>query len=223
MRLLRVLAVATGFAALISHTSAAQDGRQFKDAWFWGLKTGAVSFSSATTTNGGAPLIGAEWLITRTHGGLYVSFDQAFLTTQGGFTDRDPDSTFTRYVRLKNMRRLTIAGMVFPMETRNMHPYAGLGLALNQIADANLLSTTSNPARFAIVVDSVQSKKAVFSPILLVGLQVRYKPLSAFVQGSMSPMQEAFFLSNNGSSRAFNYSLEFGVRYNVGSSIDRAR
>ena len=90
MRLLRVLAVATGFAALLSHTSAAQDGRQFKDAWFWGLKTGAVSFSSATTTNGGAPLIGAEWLITRSRGGLYVSFDQAFLTTQGGFRDRDP-------------------------------------------------------------------------------------------------------------------------------------
>lgn len=223
MRLLRVLAVATGFAALLSHTSAAQDGRQFKDAWFWGLKTGAVSFSSATTTNGGAPLIGAEWLITRSRGGLYVSFDQAFLTTQGGFRDRDPDSTFTRYVRLKDMRRVTLAGMVFPMETRNMHPYAGFGIALNQIAGTTLLSGTTNEVRNAIVLDSVQARKAVFSPIFLTGLQVRYKPMSAFVQASMSPMQQTFFLSNNGSSKAFNYSLEFGIRYNVGSSIDRAR
>lgn len=223
MRLLRVLAVATGFAALLSHASAAQDGRQFKDAWFWGLKTGAVSFSSATTTNGGAPLIGAEWLITRTHGGLYLSFDQAFLNTQGGFVDRDPDSTFTRYVRLKDMRRFTIGGMVFPMETRNAHPYAGFGLVFNQIAGTTLMSSTTNPARYAIVLDSVQSKKAAFSPILITGVQVRYRPLSAFAQASMSPMQQAFFLSNSQSSKAFNFALEFGVRYNVGSSIDRAR
>ena len=223
MRLLRVLALATGFAALLSQPGAAQDGRQFKDAWFWGLKTGAVSFASATTTNGGAPLIGAEWLITRSRGGLYLSFDQAFFTTQGGFRDRDPDSTFTRYVRLKDMRRFTVGGMVFPMETRNMHPYAGLGLVFNEIAGASLLSSTTNPVRYQIALDSVQAKKAAFSPLLLAGVQVRYRPLSAFVQGSMSPMQQTFFLANTASSKAFNFALEFGVRYNVGSSIDRAR
>src|SRR4051812_25248547 len=100
MRLLRTLAVATAFSALLSHASAAQDGRQFKDAWFWGLKTGALSYSSATTDNGGAPLLGAEWLITRTKGGLYLSFDQAFLSTTGAFQDRDPDSTFVRQTSL---------------------------------------------------------------------------------------------------------------------------
>jgi len=96
MRFLRVLAVATGFVALLSQSSAAQDQRQFKDAWFWGATAGALSYSSATTTNGGAPLIGAEMLITRTYGGLYMSFDQAFFTTLGGFQDRDPDSSFVR-------------------------------------------------------------------------------------------------------------------------------
>ena len=80
MRLLRALAVATAFTALIAQTSAAQDGRQFKDAWFWGVKAGALSYSSASTDNGGAALVGAEWLITRTQGGLYLSFDQAFFT-----------------------------------------------------------------------------------------------------------------------------------------------
>ncbi|MEP6620676.1 MAG: hypothetical protein ABJE47_15230 [bacterium] len=223
MRLLRVLAVATGFAALVSHASAAQDGRQFKDAWFWGVKTGAVSFSSATTTNGGAPLIGAEWLITRTHGGLYVSFDQAFLTTTGGFGDRDPDSSFTRFVQLKNMRRVTIAGMAFPIERGNLHPYAGFGLSFNQIASPTLLSSTTNPARYAIILDSVQTKKASFSPILLAGVQARYRPFSAFVQGSMSPTQQTFFLYNQLQPTSFVFSLEMGVRYNVGSSIDRAR
>lgn len=220
MRLLRVLAVATGFAALLSQSSAAQDARQFKDAWFWGVKGGALSFASATTNNGGAPLVGAEWLITRTNGGLYISFDQAFLTTTGGFTDRDPDSIFVRNVQLKNLRRFTMAGMVFPMQTRTLHPYAGAGLAFNQIAGASLLTGTTSTARYLIAQDSIQAKKAAFSPIFLVGVQSRFSRASLFVQGTASPVQTNFFLSGTNS---FNFSLELGARYNVGSSIDRTR
>ena len=223
MRFLRVLAVAAGFAALLSQSSAAQEQRQFKDAWFWGVKSGLLSYSSASTTNGGAPLLGAEWLITRTRGGLYLSFDQAFLTTTGGFQDRDPDSSFTRYAQLKNLRRFTMAGMVFPLQTRNLHPYAGAGLAFNQVGGAALLTGVTNSARYAIIQDSIQSKKAAFSPIFLAGLQARYRPVSVFVQTTVSPTQAAFFLVSPNSSRSFNYSLEFGARYNVGSSIDRAR
>ena len=221
MRLLRVLAVATGFAVLLAHSSAAQDARQFKDAWFWGVKGGGLLYSSASTTSGGAPLVGAEWLITRKNGGLYLSFDQAFLTTTGGFTDRDPDSIFVRNVTLKNLRRFTMAGMVFPGQTRNLHPYAGAGLAFNQIGGAALLSGTTNSSRYLIAQDSIQAKKVAFSPIFLAGMQARFKPMSLFVQGTASPIQKAFFLSNSSSSRSFNLSLELGARYNVGSSIAR--
>ena len=223
MRLLRVLAVATGFAALLSQSSAAQDDRQFKDAWFFGAKAGAMSYASASTSNGGAPLVGAEMLITRSRGGLYISLDQAFLTTDGGFQDRDPDSSFVRKARLKNLRRFTMAGMIFPMQTRNLHPYLGGGLAFNQIASAALLTGTTNSARYLIALDSIQSKKAAFTPTLIGGVQARYKPMSAFVQGTVSPTQSGFFLVNPNSSRSVEFSLEFGVRYNVGSSIDRAR
>jgi len=223
MRLLRALAMAAVFAALLSRSGAAQDARQFKDAWFWGIKGGALSFSSTTTTNGGAPLVGGEWLITRTGGGLYISYDQAFFTTQGGFVDHDPDSTFTRPVRLKDLRRFTIAGMVFPIQSRVLHPYAGLGLLFSQIGGTQLLSPVSNPVRYQIALDSIQARKAGFSPILLAGVQARLHPFSVFVQGSASPMQRAFFLSNDASPRSFNLSLEFGVRYNMGSAIDRAR
>ena len=65
MRLLRVLTAAIGLAALLPKPSAAQGGRQFKDAWFWGVKGGGVLYSSASTENSLAPLVGAEWLITR--------------------------------------------------------------------------------------------------------------------------------------------------------------
>ncbi len=222
MRFLRVLAVATCFAALLSQPSAAQDGRQFKDAWFWGVKGGAVSFNSAITTNGGAPMVGAEWLITRSRGGLYISFDQAFFTTEGGFVDRDVDSAFIRPVRLKNMRRFTMAGMVFPMQSRSMHPYAGFGLALNQVAGATLLTGPTSGTRYQIALDSISAKKAAFSPIFIAGVQSQRRAFSMFGQATASPTQQAFFLSNSGGA-AFNFSLEFGLRYNIGTSIDRGR
>lgn len=222
MRFLRVLAVATCFAALPSQSSAAQDGRQFKDAWFWGVKGGAVSFNSAITSNGGAPLVGAEWLITRSRGGLYASFDQAFFTTEGGFVDRDVDSIFVRPVKLKNMRRFTLAGMVFPWQTRSLHPYAGFGLALSQIAGATLLTGPSSGQRYQIALDSIQARKAAFSPIFIAGAQAQRRSFSVFGQATASPTQQTFFLSNDGGA-AFNFSLEFGLRYNVGSSIDRGR
>jgi hypothetical protein len=224
MRLLRVIATAAGLAALISHSSAAQEGRQFKDAWFWGLKTGAVSYSSATTTDGGALFVGGEWLITRTKGGLYVSYDEAFLNTGGGFTDRDPDSTaaFTRQVRLHNLRRFTMAAMVFPVQTQRWHHYAGLGLQYNAIASAAVVGPLANPLRAQIAQDSILARKTAFSPVIILGSQARLRRFSAFVQGTASPQQTAFFLSNS-NGKAFNIGLELGLRYNVGSSIDRQR
>jgi hypothetical protein len=217
MRLLRALTAATGLALVLSQQSSAQDTRQFKDAWFWGLKTGGTSYSSATTSNGGAPLIGAEWLITRTNGGLYVSLDQAFIKTTGSFRDRDADSTYVRSVGLNNLRRFTIAGMIFPAQTRNLHPYVGGGFVLNQVGGVAL---TGAPT--AISTDSISAKKTAFSPMFIGGVQARFKPMSVFVQGSASPAQHTFFYSNI-STNQLAFALEFGIRYNVGSSIDRDR
>jgi hypothetical protein len=223
MRLLRVFAAAIGLAALLPQLSAAQAGRQFKDAWFWGIKTGTTLYSSPYTSNSAAPLIGAEWLITRTRGGLYVSFDQAFLSTTGNFQDRDPDSTFLRPVGLKNLRRLSIAAMVFPLQSAKYHPYVGFGMSLNQIGGAAFQTSFVNSVRYQIALDSVQSKKASFSPVVVGGLQARLTRFSVFAQAAASPVQQNFFLYNSNSGSAFNLSLETGIRYNFGSSVDRAR
>jgi hypothetical protein len=223
MRFLRVLTAAIGLAALLPQPSAAQGGRQFKDAWFWGIKGGGMLYSSASTENSTAPLVGAEWLITRSRGGLYVSFDQAFLSTTGSFGDRDPDSTFTRSVALKNMRRVSIAAMVFPLQSPRYHPYAGFGLALSQVGGASVQGSFANPARYEIALDSVQSKKTSFSPVIVGGLQVRLQPFSVFGQAVASPTQQSFFLYNTNGGQNFSLSLEGGIRYNFGSSIDRVR
>jgi hypothetical protein len=220
MRLLRILATATGVAALLAQPSAAQGGRQFKDAWFWGAKAGSVVYSSAITNSSAAPLFGGEWLITRTNGGLYVSFDQAYLTTQGGFAGRDlTGQPITQYVDVGNLRRLTAAAMVFPMQRPTIHPYAGLGFAFYQLGHVNLASGNPSPAQ----ADSIQARKTAVAPILIVGTQVRLLPASLFVQGFASPTQKAFFLSNAQESRTLQFGLEFGIRYNVGGAIDRNR
>jgi hypothetical protein len=220
MRLLRILAIATGVAALLAQPSAAQGGRQFKDAWFWGAKTGTLFYSSATTSGSAAPLFGGEWLITRTNGGLYVSFDQTYLTTQGGFAGRDLlGQPITQYVDVGNLRRLTAAAMVFPMQRPNIHPYAGLGFAFYQLGHVNLASGPPSPAQS----DSMQARKTATAPILIVGTQVRLMPASVFFQGFASPTQKAFFLSNAQESRTLQFGFEFGVRYNVGGAIDRGR
>ncbi len=219
MRLLRVVAAATVFAALLSQPSAAQQERQFKDAWFWGVKTGGLLYSSATADHSGAPLVGGDWLITRSQGGLYVSFDQSFFTTGGSYRDRDADSSFTRNVDLKNLRRVSLAAMVFPMQRRDLHPYAGLGLSLQQVGAAQVVGNFNNAARLQVAADSVQSKKTSFAPILVGGVQARLSPFSVFVQATASPTQRGFFLHSGSGSGGVTMSMETGIRYNVGSAI----
>lgn len=222
MRLLRVLAAASTLAALLSQPAAAQEGRQFKDAWFWGLKGGALLYSSATTTGSVAPYIGADWMITRTRGGLYVSFDQALMSTQGSFPDRDPQNQpFEHFVDLNNMRRVSIAGVIFPRQTPTLHPYLGAGFALSQVATAVMQGGAGSTSRYAQALDSVQAKRTSFSPVFMGGAQMRLPRFSVFAHATASPKQTDFFLSNRNGGAAFALSLEGGVRYNVGTSIDR--
>ena len=77
MRTLRALTIAATVVALPS-LATAQQGRPFKDAWFWGVKAGGFTVADTGGSNTLAPMVGAEWLITRTHGGLYISAGQAY-------------------------------------------------------------------------------------------------------------------------------------------------
>src|ERR1700716_1925379 len=125
MRLLRVLVVATSFAALLAKPSAAQDGRPFRDAWFWGVRGGVLNYSSEAhlvgpasgrgTDNAGAPMVGLDWMITRTQGGLYLGIDEAFFSSAAYY--RRPAVAGDPGANLNNLRRITLAGMLFPMQS----------------------------------------------------------------------------------------------------------
>ena len=219
MRTIRALMAAVTVVAALPSVSTAQDGRQFKDAWFWGVKAGGYSFANPSQSYTAAPLAGIDWLITRTHGGLYVSASEAFFTSQALIANGPTLSdTGVRVIDLKDMRRLDMAAVGFPGEHLHLHPYVGVGFTLNEVAAAIPQGpfTQSNQIDYANSV--VNDAKVSFSPMLLFGAQYRLRRLSVFAQGQASPAQRNFIMYNG---RPFNYTYEFGIRYNAGSSIDR--
>src|SRR5918912_3069939 len=124
MRTIRWMTSGLALVALLPAIGAAQSTRHFNDSWFWGAKFGLMNFA---TTPGGAstaPAIGAEWLITRTRGGLYVSAEQAFFDKTSSVQDNAGNSY---EVAIKDMRRFSVAALAFPGDFRAIHPYAGVG------------------------------------------------------------------------------------------------
>jgi hypothetical protein len=220
MRMTRALIAAMAIAAVLPQVGTAQIGHSFKDAWFWGVKAGGMDFNSATAgAHQQAPLLGGEWLITRSRGGLYVSFSQAFLTDQAAI-QLDPADTSYKIVDLKNMRRLDAAAMVFPGKALFTRPYAGVGFSLKQINSAMPadLSSYSSPDELATAMSFITQLRTAAAPYFIVGTQIRLPLFSVFFQGTASPANKNMFLYNG---KSFHLTYEAGLRYNVGTSIDR--
>src|ERR1019366_768185 len=79
-------------AALAPSVGSAQSAREFDDSWFWGVKAGVSTFSPTLGSNQSTATYGADWLITRTRGGLYVSFDEANVSTTSAVFDPTADN-----------------------------------------------------------------------------------------------------------------------------------
>ena len=220
MRVTRTLVAAAALIAAMPRIGTAQLGSSFKDAWFWGGKAGLMDFNSATTTHQQAPLAGIEWLITRTHGGLYVSYSEAFFTDQAALvTNVDATDTLPHIVNLKNMRRLDVAAMIFPGNNQYMHPYAGIGFSIKQISSATPADPTfASQDQYNAVQSLITQYRTGASPYFVGGAQLRLIGFSVFFQGTASPAQKNMFLWNN---KAFHLTAEAGLRYNFGSAISR--
>jgi hypothetical protein len=217
MRILRALTIAASVVALPS-LATAQQGRPFKDAWFWGVKAGGFTLADTSGSNTFAPMVGAEWLITRTHGGLYISAGQAFFNSETLAMSSESNTSTLRVIRLNNLRKFDVALMAFPGEHNRWHPYAGAGFTLQAIADASGAPPFNTVDDLAFTQALIQQNKVSFSPFGILGAQYRFTGISVFGQATFNPTQHNFLLYNG---QAFNSSLEFGVRYNVGSSIDK--
>lgn len=219
MRTIRALTIAAAVVAALPTIAAAQKGRQFKDSWFWGIKTGGFTLADSGQNYVQAPVVGVDWLITRTHGGLYVSGSQTFFS-QHTFTLRDPVSPDSglRPVSLKNLRRLDVAVMGFPGEHLRFHPYVGAGFSLGQVATVAAEPPFANADQFNFAEAVIADEKVAVTPMFIGGGQYRMRQFSLFGQATFSPAQKRFIMYNG---RPFNFGYELGLRYNFGTSIEK--
>jgi hypothetical protein len=213
MRTVRWLSLGLALATVLPSAALAQEGRLFKNAWFWGAKAGFTSFSTDRVTNAVAPSIGVEWLITRSRGGLYVSADQSFFNEQ---TTIYTQAYGPHRMTMENMRRVTIAGLAFPFNIGTLRPYGGVGLALNFIQKVTPVDPFTSADQETLVTRRALDTKDRAAFIVMTGVQLQYHRFSAFGQASVMPAQARFMLH----SRPV-YHLEGGIRWNVGTSIDR--
>ncbi|HEU5184220.1 MAG TPA: hypothetical protein VFU01_06610 [Gemmatimonadaceae bacterium] len=216
MAIVRRVAPALALVAIASQAGFAQLPRDdFRDSWFWGAKGGVISFSTATVDNKVKPLVGGEWLLTRTQGALYLAVDQAMFDETSSLMDTAETS---HTVTIRDLRRLTAAAMAFPWvldaEIATFRPYAGVGFALNFLRTAEL--TAGLPSDTAARKDlrrRLEDQQDRAAPLLILGLQAQVGKIAAFIQGTAMPAETRFLL--NGSPTFF---AEVGLRVNAGRS-----
>ena len=227
MRSITTYATAAFLSLSVTATAQGQAGRPFRDSWFWGLQGGAMTYSgyasAANPTLAGtmyyAPTVGLDWLITRTHGGLYVSYSQALFSTKGIIVN-GPTSADSGYrtVDIDGLRRLDAIGMLFPGDFIKWHPYFGFGVTLRYLANAAAAGPFASSKQIDFANSSVNASKATMGPAFIIGSQYRVKGLSLFAQGIVSTMERDFLLANGHNT---GLSAEFGVRYNLSTSVER--
>lgn len=214
----RWVASALAVVAIVPATGLTQPNVNFKDSWFWGVKGGVISFSTATVENRVEPVVGGEWLLTRTQGALYVAFDQSLFNSSSALEDTLGQS---HTVTIRDLRRLTVAPMAFPLffdaGFATIRPYAGAGFALNFIRSATLAGAPPTDTVLAKDVKKrLEEERDRAAPLLILGLQVQMSRLAFFGQATAMPAEAKFFL--NGRPTLF---AEVGVRFNAGSSKSR--
>jgi hypothetical protein len=214
MQKLRVVAVALIAASVVSASAHAQERRNFDNSWFWGAKAGINTFSAPGHGNTSTANFGLDWVITRTHGGLYVSGDQS--TFERDVEVMDPTSnTGTRTVRVNDLRRVTVAALAFPKHFGGITPYGGVGYMIAVLGDARVFVDDTNTFPTNAFFDQIDQARSRGSILGMTGVQIQTRRAAIFAQETLLPSNSRFLFS---SVMSF---FEFGVRYNFGSSIDR--
>lgn len=211
MRMTRVWVAGLLCAALVPATGSAQRVREFEDSWFWGVKGGVSSFSPTLGDSETAATFGAEWLITRSHGALYVSVDQANIQATSAVFDPTADGS-VRQVAVDKLRRVGFAALAFPKKFGRFRPYAGLGLSIDLIGDAVPLITADESSVDDAVYERIDERKSQSALLAMGGVQAQVGRAAVFGQASFIPANKRFLLDN---SMSF---FEFGVRYNFGGA-----
>ena len=217
MRMTRWFVAGLVSAALIPASASAQRVKDFEDSWFWGVKGGVstytpVYFNDAET----GATFGADWLITRTRGALYVSVDQTNVNAVSAVFDPNAEGS-VRPVEIDKLRRIGFAALAFPKRFGKFRPYGGLGLAISQISGASPLLVGEEADVDESVYDRIDERKSQASFLAMGGLQMQFGKTAVFGQASYIPVNSRFLLDDG---IGF---FEFGVRHNFGSAREGIR
>jgi len=218
MPTIRSLVTGLALATLLPAAVAAQERPQFENSWFWGAK-GGVMGASTNVESVAVPLAGADWLITRSRGGLYLSVEQGFFDDVRATVPDASSGTGDREVQMKNFSRASFAMMAFPGTSPFLRPYAGVGAALNLIRSAQPVGTFTTPEAEAAVEAAIEDQRTRTSLLLMGGLQAQYSRVALFGQVTWMATGSDYLFSGDDQS----WILEAGLRLNVGSAIDKLR
>lgn len=211
MRMTRLFVAGVLTAALVPAIASAQRVRDFEDSWFWGVKGGAATYSPVYGDYKAAAMFGAEWLITRTHGALYVSAEQANLDATSFVFDPTAEGS-ARAVKVERLRRVGFAALAFPKRFGRFRPYAGLGLTINLIGDAYPYLAENEADVDDAVYDRIDDRKSEAAFLGMLGGQAQFGRAAVFAQASVNPAQKRFLLDET---LGF---FEAGIRYNFGGA-----
>lgn len=197
----------------------AQSGRPFENSWFWGAKAGTLSFATNDQSKT-VGTIGADWVITRKSGGLYVTFDMANFTSTARVNDSNAGGG-VRQIEVDDLRRVGVAGMFFPVKYGPVRPYAGLGFNLDLLGDAKVVidsTDTTSDAPDESFFSRVTERRSQVALMFLGGAQAELSRFAVFGQATVVPDAGELLIGRNPI-----VGIQFGIRYNVGTSIDRNR
>lgn len=191
----------------------AQQQQLFQNSWFWGLHAGSTSIGTPNSSTTQAGTIGADWMITRTSGGLYVAYDQASFNRTSAIADTLAPNGI-RPVSVHDLRTVSIGGLAFPWHSNGFRPYAGVGYALSLVGNAAAQPDALNtpiPSATTQAVDNARSRSSLFA---ILGAQWQIHLTAIYAQASFIPSNDQFLVTKPITA------LSVGIRYNFGSSID---
>lgn len=206
---------ALGITALLATSVQAQESRPFQNSWFWGAKVGTLSLATSETGRTWAPSIGAEWLITRSSGGLWAFADHTSFDVRTSVEDGSA-SGGRREVDVRNLRRFGFAAVVSPRAFGLLRPYAGLGMSINVVGRAAAVADTAGNPPGGAVLSEIEDQRSRAAVLGLVGAQAQFSRAALFTQLNVTPASTRFLL-NDGPMVGW----EVGLRFNFGSSVAR--
>lgn len=220
MRTISRLGRALTLAALFPVVAAAQQAdTPIENSWFWGAGGGRLSFPTYFHRID-APMISADWLITRQRWAIDFYGSQAYFTDSSTVTD--PNSSGLRKASITDLRRVGFQGLVFLPNWKWFRPYAGVGYSFNFINKAAPIGTFFNSAAAR---DSAQKRvndaRAATKLTASAGIMATWRRFAPYAQYTMMPSKgSGSWLVNGDGSTWF---WEAGLRYNFGTSIEKLR